>query len=107
MEEFSLSIPSLWGDHHVVAVRDILCSLEGIERVDASSMRHHVRVAFDPKSITRGRIVESLAAGGYASDAADEGSEAAPQPSSWGQCGSRITETNPVDLAMSGDHRKY
>ena len=107
MEEFSLSIPSLWGDHHVVAVRDILYSLEGVERVDASSMRHQVCVTFDPESITRERIVESLAGSGYAPDAAGEGGEAAPQPSSWGRCGSRITETNPVDLAMSGDHRKY
>ena len=33
MEEAVLTIPSLWADHHILAVRDALCPLDGVETV--------------------------------------------------------------------------
>lgn len=109
MEQLALSIPSLWADHHVLAVRDVLCSLAGVEHVDASALERLVTVTFDPTATSGERLVESLAAGGYAAaaDAAGEDEQPIEQPSPWGECGSRVTVTNPVDLAMSGDYRKY
>ncbi|HTX69262.1 MAG TPA: heavy-metal-associated domain-containing protein [Thermoleophilia bacterium] len=106
MEQVTVSIPSLWADHHVLAVRDILCSLSGVAAVDASALRHLATVSFDPTAIAPERLAESLVAGGYPPDVTGEEAESAPA-AAWSHSASRATVTNPIDLAMSGDYRKY
>jgi copper chaperone CopZ len=108
VEEVALTIPSLWADHHVLAVRDVLCPLEGVETVAASALNRRVTVAHDPARVTPGQIVASLAQAGYAvGDDAAGATDVAAEPPTWAGNGSRVTVTNPVDLAMSGDYRKY
>ena len=49
------------------------------------------------------RLRPAIAVDDDAAGAAD----LADEPPSWAGNGSRVTVTNPVDLAMSGDYRKY
>ncbi len=113
MEETVLSIPLLWADHHVLAVRDALLSVEGVRQVEASALHHSATVAYDPAKTAPEGIVAALREAGYAvgDETTDGGAAgetpAAGEPRSWAGNGSRVTATNPVDLAMSGDYRKY
>jgi len=108
VEEVVLTIPSLWADHHILAVRDALCPMDGVENVDASALDRRATVTYDPARVTFEQIVESLAKAGYAvGDAASGAPDVADEAPTWAGNGSRVTVTNPVDLAMSGDYRKY
>lgn len=108
MEEVVLTIPSLWADHHILAVRDALCPLEGVETVDASALSRRATVTYDPARVTPEQMVASLDQAGYAvGDAAGGAPDVADEAPPWAGNGSRVTVTNPVDLAMSGDYRKY
>jgi copper chaperone CopZ len=110
VEETVLSIPLLWADHHVLAVRGAILSVEGIEQLEVSALHHTATVAYDPAKTAPETIVAALREAGYA--VGDEDDVATVPPAveaarSWAASGSRVTATNPVDLAMSGDHRKY
>ena len=108
MEKAVFAIPSLWADHHTLAVRDALCPLEGVEDVVASSLECRATVVYDSSRITPERMVESLRSAGYPVGDDMGGATSPPDTSSsWSSNASRITVTNPVDLAMSGDYRKY
>lgn len=107
MEELTLVVPGLWADHHVLAVRDLLSQDEAVVAVSASALERSVTLTFDPARTDPSRIAGLLEKGGYAPGPAEE---PAPPPSSkpaWATAGVRVTETNAVDLAMSGDHRQY
>ena len=52
MEEVVLTIPSLWADHHILAVRDALCPMDGVENVDASALDRRATVTYDPARVT-------------------------------------------------------
>ena len=112
MEETVLTIPLLWADHHTLAVRGAILSLEGIEKLEVSALHHTATIAYDPAKTTREAIVAALSDAGYAlgdvtDDAPTGKALAADAARAWATSGSRVTATNPVDLAMSGDHRKY
>ena len=108
MEEAVLTIPSLWADHHILAVRDALCPLDGVESVLASALNRTATVTYDPAKLTPEQLVASLAKAGYAvGDGAGDDASAADEPQGWAGNGSRVAVTNPVDLAMSGDYSKY
>jgi copper chaperone CopZ len=112
VEETVLTIPRLWADHHTLAVRGAILSLEGIEQLEVSALHHTATVAYDPARTSAEAIVAALSDAGYAigdvTDDAPVGKElAADAARAWAASGSRVTATNPVDLAMSGDHRKY
>jgi copper chaperone CopZ len=66
MEKVTLNIPSLYGDHHVLAVRDILGKISGVEDVYASSAFKQVAVTFDPAKTKPADFESALAAEGYA-----------------------------------------
>ena len=77
-----------------------------------SALHHTATVAYDPARTSAEAIVAALSDAGYAigdvTDDAPVGKElAADAARAWAASGSRVTATNPVDLAMSGDHRKY
>ena len=108
MEKAVFALPSLWADHHTLAVRDALCSLDGVEEVVASALECRATVVYDSSRITPERLVESLGSAGYRVGDGVAGATSPPDArSSWSGNASRITVTNPVDLAMSGDYRKY
>lgn len=110
MEQLTLSIPKMWADHHVLVVRETLTALAGVAEVEASAARKYVRLSFDPATIGRDRILQAVRAAGY--DPAE--TVEFPEPpankdrnSAWFTRDGRVTQTNRLDLEMSGDFRKY
>lgn len=109
MEEMTLSVPRMWADHHVLVVRRALATL-GVQEVEASAAHRFLRLSFDPATLQRDQILQTLAEAGYAPAESVE----FPDPlankergSAWFVQGVRVTQTNRLDLEMSGDFRKY
>ncbi len=65
MAELQLTIPALFGDHHTVAVKEILDKLDGIESTFVTSAYRQVVIKFDPGKINEETIKETLAHEGY------------------------------------------
>jgi len=111
MEKLVLDVPALWADHHVLKARDALASLDGVENVYASSAWKQVLVSYDSAETDPASIEKALAEAGY-----PVGEGEVPvlvQPTAihrdpqWEVVGARTTETNRVDLEMSGEFRRY
>jgi hypothetical protein len=107
MEELVLAVPGLWADHHVLAVRDLLSQDEAVQIVAVSALDRSVTLTFDPGRTDAAKIAALLAQGGYEAGAADEPAPSPTNKPAWATTAVRVTATNAVDLAMSGDHRKY
>lgn len=65
MKSYSLELPALYGDHHVIEVRRILFEIPGIQDVYASSAFHFVEVTYDPAQVNEEAIKQKLAEAGY------------------------------------------
>ena len=65
METTSFSIPTMYGDHHVVAVRKLLLDTPGVAGVYASSAFQFVEVEYDPAVVAVGEIRQVLESAGY------------------------------------------
>ncbi len=65
MKTKSIQVPTMYGDHHVLAVRNILLGLPGVANVYASSSFHMVEVEFDAAKITFEQIEAALDEAGY------------------------------------------
>ena len=65
MKTFTLDLPALYGDHHVIEVRRILFELPGVEEVYASSSFHVVEVTYDPGRTDEAAITACLGEAGY------------------------------------------
>jgi excisionase family DNA binding protein len=65
MEELRLHLPNMYGDHHVLHVKQLLQQLEGVEDVMASAAFQEVAVTFDPAVTSAADIASALAAQGY------------------------------------------
>lgn len=65
MESLVITIPTLFGDHHTIAVHAILGALEGIKKVYVSTAFRQVSVEFDPKKIKQEAVLKALADQGY------------------------------------------
>lgn len=107
MEEKSLTVPGMWADHHVLKVREVLCTIEGVVDVEAEALPRRVTVRFDPARTSADAVTRELETAGYAiGDIAQSGERPKNKPE-WASNGSRMTRTNEIDLSMSGDYRKY
>jgi len=110
MEKTTFSIPALWADHHVLAVRQALGEVSGVQEVVASALYRDVLVKFDETIVTPDALRQVLAGAGYEPQVAPPlppHPERTDDSSDWFQFQERITETDLRDLQMSGDHRKY
>jgi copper chaperone CopZ len=108
MEKVVLSVPKMWADHHVLAVREALTALGGVEDVHASSAWKQVVVKYDPGKLEQGAIVEALAKAGYGTDGAElKGSRLEKGDPAWEALGVRRTRTSERDLELSGEFRRY
>lgn len=107
MEELTLAVPDMWADHHVLAVRELLKQDGGVAGIVASARDKSVLVTFDPSQTNAAAIADALGKSGYPVGERDD--EVAPPTNkpAWATAGMRITRTDPTDLIMSGDHRKY
>src|SRR3990172_6873610 len=66
MERLTLTLPAMYGDHHVTEVRRILGALPGVAKVYASAARQRVDVEYDAGQIDPPAIEGALRARGYA-----------------------------------------
>jgi copper chaperone CopZ len=110
MEKATFSLPTMWADHHVLAVRDALTGLPGVEQVSASALYKDVLVHYDPSSVHSDTLAKALVDAGY--PLLDEPSLPAypkriEDSSDWFRFQDRITITDRRDLEASGDFRKY
>ncbi len=110
MEKASIPVPKLYADHHVLKVRELLAQVPGVQDVLASAAFKRVVVSFDPAVTSAEALHKTLAQAGFGPD--DQISFAQPIPgkedgSFWHTLRPRVTETNRLDLEMSGDFRKY
>lgn len=69
MEKATLNVPGMYGDHHVLAVRDILGKMSGVENIFATSAFKQVVVTFDPAKARPADFESALAAEGYMDEA--------------------------------------
>jgi copper chaperone CopZ len=110
MDQVTFNIPTMWADHHVLAVRQALGQVNGVQDVLASSLYQDVLIQYDPAAVTPDALAGALAQAGYQVAAA---LSLATHPlriddsSDWFQFQERITVTDNRDLEMSGDFRKY
>jgi copper chaperone CopZ len=109
MKRITLNIPALYADHHVTRVKNLLSPLNGVENVIASSAFKEVVVEFDEKKTSTDVLVKALSDAGYAPGKEEvvEKSPFATPDAAWEKLGVRSTETNQVDLQLSGEFRKY
>lgn len=68
MATFTLELPSMYGDHHVLEVRRILLGFEGVSEVYASSGFQAVEVEYNSKKTPKKDLVAALEEAGYTSD---------------------------------------
>ncbi len=65
MKTMNVSLPAMYGDHHVAEVRRLLLALPGVQDVYASSAFQAAEVTFDPAQIEPGVIEKTLGEAGY------------------------------------------
>jgi copper chaperone CopZ len=68
MASFSLELPSMYGDHHVIEVRRILLEMDGVSDVYASSGFQVVEVEYNSKKTPKKDLIAALEKAGYTSD---------------------------------------
>ena len=107
MEELTLAVPGMWADHHVLAVRALLREDDAVASTTASARERTVSVEYDASRTDPQSIAALLADGGYVCGDPEKSADPPTDKPAWLTSGVRVTTTNAVDLAMSGDHRKY
>jgi copper chaperone CopZ len=65
MQTKTFNTPALYGDHHVIEVRQILLGIPGVEDVYASSSFQVVQVTFDPEKTSESELEKALDEAGY------------------------------------------
>lgn len=63
--KYSIELPAMYADHHVMEVRRILSELPGVENIYASSCFGIVELWFDPQQLTPEQIQDRLQEAGY------------------------------------------
>lgn len=106
MNQAIFDVPSMYADHHVLVVRELLTGLDGVGDVYASSAFKQVMVQYDPAAIQSEDIAGVLDQAGYTQEMAVE-VQGKLAEDSWKNGTSRRTQTYQADLVMSGEHRKY
>jgi copper chaperone len=104
----TLPVPSMFGDHHVTAIRKVLSGLSGVQDIQASAAFKQVIVRHT-KEVSKKALAEALEKAGYP---VREEEQVEEEPScfgdpGWYECASRCIRTDEADLEMSGDFRMY
>jgi copper chaperone CopZ len=104
----TLIVPSMYADHHVAAVRGTLSAMSGVQDIQASAAFKEVTVKHT-KDVKKKALVDALEKAGYQvgeEEAVEQDPSCFGDPS-WYECAPRCITTDPADLEMSGDFRKY
>lgn len=107
MERLSFEVPGLYADHQIGPIVGKVGSLPGVASVTVSPAMHLVAVEMDTAKTTPSAIAEALEALGLAG--AGEVVAAPPDKGdpAWYRAGTRYAKTNPQEITMSGEFRKY
>jgi copper chaperone CopZ len=104
MPKTIVKLPTMYADHHVLAVRRALLAQPGVSNVVASSAFLQVEVEYDSQLTSPEAVRQVLAAAGY-----PEGEEVAALPRAnghgdpaWERLGVRATRSFRSDQQMSG-----
>ena len=65
MKSASFTLPMMYGDHHVLTIRQMLSALPGVTQIYASSSFQIVEVEYDEAQLSEEEIQDSLAEAGY------------------------------------------
>lgn len=65
MKTITYDVPSLFGDHHVTEIRNLLLAIPGVQEVYASSSFLIVEVTYDPGMVNDLQIAMALDEKGY------------------------------------------
>ncbi len=111
MKQLILEMPTMYADHHVLKVREALEGLKGIEEAYASSAWKKLMISYKEKSIKPTEIEDALTKAGYPPGEGEtpilvKASSDLKRDPQWAKLDSRVTETNPIDLEMSGQSRR-
>lgn len=68
MARLSINLPAIYGDHHVLEVRQILLELPGIDEIYVSSCFQVVEIIYDASQLDEDTIIAKLEAAGYSDD---------------------------------------
>lgn len=95
VETIVLEIPRMYGDHHAMAVRQMLVQTPGIKDVWVSAAFQKVQVKFDPDVIQGSQVIMRLVDAGYPPATTRDNAPAAPtcKDPAWDQMGLRMTQT--------------
>ena len=95
VETIVLEIPRMYGDHHAMAVRQMLGQAPGIKDVWVSAAFQKVQVKFDPDVIQSSQIIVELVDAGYppATDRDNAPAAVVGKDPGWDQMGLRMTQT--------------
>lgn len=109
VKTITLRIPKMYGDHHVTAVRRVLSELPGVQDVWASSALYLAKITYDPGVTSAEEITSALARAGYTTGNGYQPQETPKRRKdlAWDRLGLRMTQTNRVDIEMSGEFRRY
>lgn len=70
MNKTQMELPAMFGDHHVLAVRNILLALDGVIDVWASAAWRTIEITYDPDKTSPEIIARRLSEEGYMQPAA-------------------------------------
>jgi hypothetical protein len=107
MEHLVLIVPGMWADHHVIAVRGLFKDEDGVVVTGASALDATLRLDYDAARTDPQKLAARLEQAGYSIGAGPEAEGPPTDKPAWLTAGVRVTTTDPADLTMSGDHRKY
>jgi len=65
MRKVSITVPAMYGDHHVLEVRRVLLEMPGIIDVNASSCFQTVEISYEPSKINPDEFTAKLDQAGY------------------------------------------
>ncbi len=101
MKKLVLDMPSMFADHHVLKVRDILSGVEGVDDVYASSAWGQVMISYDPAKAKPADIEKALANAGYSTTQETPvlvEADSIKRDPKWVELGVRATKTDPADI---------
>lgn len=110
MKRIVIEVPGMYGDHHVLRVRQLLLGANGVSDVTASAAKRTVAVKFDEKTTSPQALQDVLDSAGYPAEAAPvhcEFPKRHEDGSCWYVMPDRATTTERKDREMAGDFRRY
>lgn len=106
MEKITVKVPTMYGDHHVLTVRDAVSAVAGVGEINASAKAKEVTVSFDAGKTSADKIKGAIEAAGYAIEKDLELAQVANSSPGFANS-DKAASADPRDKQFSGDFRKY